>query len=272
MWSLEITTIWVKLPVSKTWAWTFLCCFRPWLLQKPSKLGGSRFRYWWELHLWRLCSCKGRSSAIMAPPAYLPSTHRLLLTLRRCEKQQRNWRASKPLQGFPTNKPITNTHFIIISLSVVLVESSYSPIIFALSHWQPSLFCGLIPLPYMVLRIQQYDRILPCFSFLGAAFLAHKVTGKWTALKTMYQGLQDQGGKKWYKTLIALSMDGLLHRMWIFSGKSFCKSWEPTDVPPRLPRQIVAGDGHSQWFTFGPVDSLNITHPLIANRPWSRIS
>ena len=120
-----------------------------------------------------------RLNIIMNPPkpsktTYLPSTHRLLLTLRRCEKQQRNWMASKPLQGFPTNKPITNTHFIIISLSVVLVESSFSPIILTLSHWQPSLFCGLIPLPYMVLRIQQYDRILPCFSFLGAAFLAHK--------------------------------------------------------------------------------------------------
>lgn len=122
---------------------------------------------------------RGLKNIIMNPPkpsktTYQPSTHRLLLTLRRCEKQQRNWRASKPLQGFPTNEPITNTHFIIISLSVVLVESSFSPIILTLSHWQPSLFCGLIPLPYMVLRIQQYDRILPCFSFLGAAFLARK--------------------------------------------------------------------------------------------------
>ena len=73
-----------------------------------------------------------RLNIIMNPPkpsktTYLPSTHRLLLTLRRCEKQQRNWRASKPLQGFPTNEPITNIHFIIISLSVVLVGSSFSP-------------------------------------------------------------------------------------------------------------------------------------------------
>ena len=213
-----------------------------------------------------------RLNIIMNPPkpsktTYLPSTHRLLLTLRHCEKQQGNWRASKLLRGFHTNKCITNIHFISISLSVFLVESSFSPsclpfhivTLTLLQSYTVALYGPQDP----AVRQDTALLLVPCccISCPQREAVAKSVTGKWTAVKRIHH-LRDQR-EKWIQNA-NYPFSRWLAAMWIFIGKSFCKSWEPADVPPRLPHQIVAGDGRSRWFKFGPVDSLNITHPLIA--------